>query len=140
MQLPKILHVTPKVKHADSRGPYIRINPKYIEDVGLLLHEKEHVRQWYSVTFVLFIPYLICAFAFVSWPWHVVAFIYCSSVFNLATTYSKWARLKAEVLAFRVQLKHDPRHLFHLATVLASSYDLGITTATAVRLLKKEKD
>tara|TARA_B110000902_G_C14153284_1_gene530345 strand:- start:434 stop:856 length:423 start_codon:yes stop_codon:yes gene_type:complete len=140
MQLPKILHVTSKVKHADARGPYIRINPKYVKDAGILLRKNEHVRQWYITTFVLFIPYLLCAFAFVSWPWHVAAFIHCSLVYNLATKYIRRARLKSEVLAFRAQLKHDSKHVFHLATVLASSYNLGITTATAIQLLKKEKE
>jgi hypothetical protein len=136
MKLPIILHSTNKVKHSVSKGFYIGINPKYKNNVGRLAHEEEHVRQWYLVTFALFIPYLICAVAFVSWPWHIVAFIHCSLVYNLATKYIRWARLKSEVLAFRAQLKHDPKHVFHLATVLASSYKLNITTATAIELLK----
>lgn len=30
-----------------TQGPVIKILPKYKDDIGLLEHEKTHVRQWY---------------------------------------------------------------------------------------------
>lgn len=30
-----------------TQGPIIKILPKYKDDIGLLEHEKTHVRQWY---------------------------------------------------------------------------------------------
>jgi len=136
MRLPRFLQITEKTMAGDSKFCFIRINPKYKDDKGLLAHEEEHVRQWYIVTFSLFIPYLICAITVVEWPWHILAFGWCGVMYNLACTFSRRVRLKAEVLAYRVQLSYSPKKALRFAEFLAGSYDLNITTAKALELLK----
>lgn len=37
----------PKGLGGATQGPIIKILPKYKNDIGLLEHEKTHVRQWY---------------------------------------------------------------------------------------------
>lgn len=60
-----------------TRGPVIFIRPKYRNDIGLLRHEECHVRQWLRTLGLHSILYLL----------------------------SKKYRLKAEVEAYREQLK-----------------------------------
>lgn len=89
-------------------GPLILIRPKNRDDVGLLEHEKVHVRQFWRTLGLSGIGYM----------------------------FSKRLRLKAEVEAYREQLKHyavDRKPLF--AHYLATKYNLGITQEEALLLL-----
>ena len=46
-----LVKVTEKIVNGfggTAQGPIIRILPKYKDDIGLLEHEKVHVRQWYT--------------------------------------------------------------------------------------------
>ena len=46
-----LVKVTEKIVNGfggTAQGPIIRILPKYKDDIGLLEHEKVHVRQWYA--------------------------------------------------------------------------------------------
>jgi len=92
---------------AVTYGPFIFIRPTKREDIGLLAHEKTHVKQfWRNPLFGLF--YLL----------------------------SSKARLKYEVEAYREQLKYHPDRLDAFATSLATKYNLGITKEAAASLLK----
>lgn len=85
---------------------FIRIRPKYRNDVGILEHEKTHVRQFFRT---------------------------CGLHGQLLRF--RWYRLRAEVEAYREQLKHR-NNVLQLATRLAVYYDLDITIKEAVELLK----
>lgn len=91
-----------------ARGPLIFIRPAYMHDMGLIEHERQHVRQWLRTVGLHSILYLA----------------------------SKEYRLKAEVEAYREQLRHypDDRSLV-FAGFLAEKYDLEISVEEAHRLL-----
>lgn len=87
---------------------FIKIRPLYQADVGLLEHEKLHVRQF----------------------WRTLG-LYCA----LYPLWKKY-RLGCEVEAYREQLRYNPLSIGHFATRLATCYGLNITTDEAIELLK----
>ena len=89
-----------------ARMWFIRIRPKYKDDIGLLEHEKVHVRQFWRM----------CGF-------HGLLYWF------------KWYRLKSEVEAYRIQLKYNNKALGKFAIRLAGNYNLGITVEEATKLL-----
>jgi|WetSurMetagenome_2_1015567.scaffolds.fasta_scaffold283328_3 hypothetical protein len=90
-------------------GPVIVIKPEYRNDRGLLEHEREHVRQFWS-----------------HFPVH-----------GLLYALSKKYRLRMEVLAYRKQLLFYPDDRTTLfAGYIASKYGLNITGAQAYELLR----
>ena len=90
-------------------GPFIFIRPKYREDVGLLEHEKVHVRQFWKYLVLFWILY------------------YTSQKY----------RLRFEVEAYREQLKwYDDDRTQVFAGFLVNKYGLDITTEAAAKLLK----
>lgn len=92
---------------AQTYGPLIFIRPKYSFDVGLLEHEKTHVKQFWKNPF-----------------------------FGLWYLFSKKARFEYEVQAFREQLKYSPDKAELFASFLATKYNLGITQEQALVALK----
>lgn len=89
-------------------GPLIFIRPKYRDDVGLLAHEQEHVRQFWR-TFCLH---------------------------GLFYHFSPKYRLQAEAEAYAVQLHHSPvekqaARLKYYADFIATRYKLKVTQAEA---------
>ena len=91
-------------------GPIILIRPQYVNDTGLLEHEKVHVRQF----------------------WRTLGF------FGIRYFLFKKYRLKYELEAYKEQLKYyptDKRSLF--AHYLATKYNLDITQEEALKLLSE---
>lgn len=95
----------------DTRGPWIRINPKYKDDLGLLAHEKCHVRQWWFTLGIHSLLYLV------------------------SDKYKLWA----EVQAYKCQLEYSPNHIDFFARSIATKYGLGISEEEAKELLKEIK-
>lgn len=95
---------------ACTRGPFIFIRPEYRDDIGLLEHEKTHVKQWYRTL-------------------GLHSFLYL---------FSKNYRLKSEVEAYRQQSKftEDPHKFIKFAELLSMNYNLPITQPDAYYLLK----
>jgi hypothetical protein len=89
-------------------GPIILIHPDYRNDLGLLAHEREHVAQWFRTLGLNSLLYLL----------------------------SERYRLWSEVRAYRVQLLHSPGREALFAKYIAEDYDLDITQAEALELLK----
>ena len=136
MKLPYYLKVTDKVKYADSKMFRIRINPKYEEHEGLMAHEYEHIKQFYTV----FIPLMIIA-AFTWFNYRqdvglvigVLAFV-CK---DLAYTFIKKVRFALEARAYRKQLEvQGPQNLEVFAKALAENYDLNVTVEEARKKIK----
>lgn len=92
---------------AVTYGPVILIRPAYKNDLGLLEHEKVHVKQFWRTLGLLGIFYLL----------------------------SNKFRLKCEVEAYKEQLKYSPgrEHLF--ATFISSKYNIPISVSEAQKLL-----
>ncbi|MDY7569417.1 hypothetical protein QN377_05095 [Pseudomonas sp. CCC4.1] len=86
----------------ETRGPLISIRPKYSADVGLIEHEKTHVRQWYVV---LALGLLLCTLLtlLVSpslWPMYGLAPFLHQLLYKLVRVYRRWC----EVRAYRKQI------------------------------------
>jgi hypothetical protein len=90
-----------------AKAWFIKIRPGYKDDVGLLEHEKTHVKQF--------------------WCWgifHILLYSYCAAY-----------RQNCEVAAYRIQLKFSPDQLDWFAQRLSEMYNLNITQDDARKLL-----
>ena len=92
-------------------GPVILIRPEYRNDKGLLEHERVHVKQWIRTLGL-----------------HGYLYLFIKSY-----------RLKAEVEAYKEQLKHyaDDRTLL-FAGFIAGRYELDVSVIEAVELLRAQ--
>jgi hypothetical protein len=92
---------------AQTYGPFIFVRPKAKDDIGMLEHEKIHVKQFWE-----------------SW-----------GTFGLWYWLSKKSRAKYEAEAYREQLKYHPDKTEVYAWNLATKYNLGITQDQARAML-----
>jgi hypothetical protein len=92
---------------ATTYGPFIFIRPSKRDDVGLLEHEKVHVKQFWR-----------------------------NPLFGIAYFFSKQARFKYEVEAYREQLKYSPGKEEVFADILVRKYKLDVTMDEALAALR----
>lgn len=117
-----------------AQGPLIKLLPKYQNDVGLIEHEKTHVRQWYVV---MAIGLLLCTLLtlIVSpflWPLHGVAPFLHQLLYKFLRPYRRWC----EVQAYRKQIAIGGYASNEFAvTALVEKYDLGLYVDEARALL-----
>jgi len=100
--------LVPSNSAAITIGFVILIRPEYINDIGLLKHEKVHVRQW-KESFGMF------------WPRYLLS--------------KRWRR-DYEVEAYKEQLKYSPNNIETFSKYLSCNYRLGISKDIARSLLK----
>lgn len=124
----------------------IRIRPEAINDVGLIAHERIHVLQWQLCIVALMA--LSFVFGVLASPMYPVLAGVLLALLSIPTgeqvhgwLYRSfvWYRLRAEVLAFRVQLRHYPERTESIAEWLASErsgYRFPITVDRARELLR----
>lgn len=91
---------------AQTFGPFIFIRPAKKNDVGLLEHEKVHVKQFWK-----------------------------NPLFGLAYLFSKKMRAKYEADAYRKQLTYSPDRIDVFAHHLSTKYNLGISLDQAKLLI-----
>lgn len=91
---------------------FILIRPEHKDSVGLLEHEKTHVKQFWR-------------------GWGIG--------YGVRYRWSKKARLAYEVEAYRTQLQHQPHAAVAFARYLATNYNLDITEAQALDLLTRRE-
>jgi len=109
--------------------PFIRMNSKYKNDIGLHQHEYEHIKQY----FMLGIPVSVVVFLLSNWLFALIALAVSHDLmYTLVKKYRQWS----EVSAFKKQLKHGGS-INVAAERLSSDYDLGITKEEAIKLLSK---
>lgn len=117
-----------------AKGPLIKIEAKSCNDLGLLEHEKTHVRQWYGVSIAVLLVGVIAALVVSPAFWGVCvgAFGVHSMLYHGVRPYRQWS----EVQAYRKQLATGgyPNREF-AAKHLAEKYDLGLTLDQARALL-----
>ena len=132
-----------KVKYTDNIaekfagetwGPLIKIRPKYINDTGLLEHEKTHVRQWYAVLALgLLLGALLTLLVSPSlWLVFGLAPVLHQLLYQWVRPYRRWC----EVQAYRKQIAVGGYASTTFAvTALVEKYDLGLSVDEARVLL-----
>ena len=119
-----------------TRGPVIKIRPKYKGDAGLLEHEKFHVREWWAWSCAVALAAIAVALALgpmIGLPFLLWAPLAHQAVYRWSRRYRLWS----EVRAYRIQLRqYGPSTSAEFAVrALADKYDLGISREEARRLL-----
>lgn len=126
-----------------AKGPFIRMRPKYRYDLGLLEHEKVHVRQWYSKLAIgLVVAGLVLAAGLVQGLPDLVMIAAGIAAGSpgyhglLYVTLRKY-RLACEVSAYRTQLRQYGLNadMEFAVRALVDKYKLGLTDDQARRLL-----
>ena len=108
-----------------AQGPLIKLLPKYQHDVGLIEHEKTHVRQWYAV---LGIGLLLCTLLMLLvsaalWPLYGLALFSHQLLYKFVRPYRRWC----EVKAYRKQIAIGGYASNEFAvTALVEKYDLRL--------------
>ena len=117
-----------------AQGPLIKLLTKYKDDVGLIEHEKTHVRQWYAV---LGIGLLLCTLLMLLvspylWPLYGLAPVLYQLLYKFVRPFRRWC----EVRAYRKQIKTGGyTNNDFAANALADKYTLGLSVADARALL-----
>ena len=94
---------------ARTYGFIIFIKEAYKDDVGLLEHEKTHVKQFWKNPLIFGLKYLL----------------------------SKTFRLRVEIEAYKVQMKYSkPGSEVTFANYIISKYNLGLTVDDTADILK----
>jgi hypothetical protein len=99
----------PEGKAGQAKFWFIKIRPSYKDDIGLLNHEIEHVRQFWR---------------------------YGLLVHQVLYPLSKQYRLKCEVEAYKIQLKYytdDRTELF--AEFICNNYSLNVEKEDVIKML-----
>lgn len=117
-----------------AQGPLIKLLYKYKDDVGLIEHEKMHVRQWYAV---LGAGLLLCTLLTLLilpslWPLYGLAPFGHQMLYKLVRPYRRWS----EVQAYRKQIAIGGYASNEFAvTALVEKYDLRLGADEARALL-----
>lgn len=117
-----------------AQGPIIKVLPKYKDDIGLLEHEKVHVRQWYAwLALGLLIGTLLTLLVSPSlWPLFGLAPFLHSLLYKFVRPYRRWC----EVQAYRKQLATGGYNSNDFAVAaLVEKYDLNLSADKAKALL-----
>lgn len=117
-----------------AQGPIIKILPKYRDDIGLLEHEKVHVRQWYGwLALGLLIGTLLTLLVSPSlWPLFGLAPFLHSLLYKFVRLYRRWC----EVQAYRKQVAVGGYSSNEFAvTMLVEKYGLDLSVDEARALL-----
>ena len=119
---------------ATTKGPFIKVLPKYKDDAGLLEHEKVHVRQWYAVLAIgILITTLLTMLVSPSlWPLYGLSLFLHQSLYKFIRPYRRWC----EVQAYRKQIAVGGYTSNDFAvTTLVEKYDLNLSADEAQALL-----
>ena len=117
-----------------AQGPLIKILSKYKDDVGLIEHEKMHVRQWYVVMAIgLLLSTLLTLLVSPSlWPLYGLPPFLHQLLYKFMRPYRQWC----EVRAYRKQIATGGYTSNEFAvTTLVEKYDLDLSIDEARALL-----
>ena len=130
----KLVESLPNGFGGTAQGPLIKLLPKYQHDVGLIEHEKTHVRQWYAVLAIglLFSTFLTLLVSPSLWPLYGLAPLSHQLLYKLVRPYRRWC----EVRAYRKQIAIGGYASNEFAvTALVEKYALGLSVDEAKALL-----
>ena len=117
-----------------AQGPLIKLLPQYQHDVGLLEHEKTHVRQWYAVTALGLLLSVLLALLVAPAFWVVcgVSPWLHQLLYRFVRPYRRWS----EVRSYRKQIAVGGYASTTFAvTALVEKYGLGLSVNDARALL-----
>jgi hypothetical protein len=141
MRLPHYVQITDKTEYGDSKLFRIRLNPKYKDDKGLMLHEYTHVKQFYTG---LALGLVLAVFVyFTSNRLDFTFYSLCVAPFweGMAYTFIKPCRLFLELGAFAKQISIEPKeqHEYLIKTyanIIAEKYNLSVNAETVEKKLR----
>jgi hypothetical protein len=119
-----------------ANGPVVRILKKYTNDTGIVAHELEHVKQFWSIALpatVLF--YALTVFFNVEPLYAMLGISIHSLLYMVVKPYRYWCELKA----YAVQLQHSDNKEKDVAlfgSFIAEYYNLKVTREEATVALK----
>jgi len=124
-------------------GPWVRIRPKYKDDVGLHNHEYEHVRQFWVASFIgIFIMSTLTFGLFLTGNFQ--EYMYGFPVLGFALpailyTFFDQYRFQAEIEAYAIQLNTYGTKLIPewLITSIMTKYKLNVTKEQVISELAK---
>lgn len=117
-----------------AQGPLIKLLPKYQSDVGLIEHEKAHVRQWYFwFALGLLLSALLALLVSPSlWPLCGLAPFLHSLLYKFVRPYRRWC----EVEAYRKQIAIGGYASNEFAVnALTEKYNLKLSVDDVMELL-----
>jgi len=126
-----IVYYTDKIQGAYKIKmlPFIKMNSKYKNDIGLHQHEYEHVKQY----LMLGVPVGVVTLLLSNWFFALLTGVMAHDLlYTFSTEYRQWS----EVKAFKKQLKYGGS-IDIAAEKLSSDYGLMISKEEAIRLLSK---
>lgn len=115
-------------------GPLIKLLSKYKYDAGLLVHEKNHVRQWYLLLALglVLCTLMILLVSTALWPMFGAAPFLHQLLYKIIRPYRRWC----EVKAYKKQISvGDYTSNDFAVTALVEKYDLGLSADEARALL-----
>ena len=121
----KLVESLPNGFGGTAQGPLIKLLPKYQHDVGLIEHEKTHVRQWYAVLaiWLLLCTLLTLLVAPSLWPLYGLAPVLHPLLYRFVRSYRRWCEIKA----YRKQIAIGGYASNEFAvTALVEKYDLRL--------------
>ena len=117
-----------------AQGPLIKLLRKYQNDVGLIEHEKSHVRQWYAVMTLglLFWVVMVVQVSPAFWVGCGISPFLHQLLYRFARPYRRWS----EVKAYRTQIATgDYRNNEFAVIALVEKYDLDLSVDEAKALI-----
>ena len=132
MKLPHYVQITDETPYGDSKFFRIRLNPKYKDHKGLLLHEYTHVKQWYVGLVVGLVIALVVYAVFQREDYTLYALCIAPSLKGLLYTFIKPCRLYMEIQAFQQQLTTKPvkqreHYIKAYAKIIANNYNINVS-------------
>jgi len=101
----KLVESLPNGFGGTAQGPLIKLLPKYQHDVGLIEHEKTHVRQWYALMALgLSVCALLALLALLASPGFWIGCVVAPLLHPLLYKFIRPYRLWSEVRAYRKQI------------------------------------
>ena len=115
----------------------IQIGTKWYDDKGLLEHEKTHVKQWYTMTFLLSL--MVVPFINVI-PTELLPIILLiiACAHNGLYPISKRYRLYCELQAFASQINTNGHGIYHAAKSITENYNLDVSFDDVLIMLRKK--
>ncbi len=124
-----------------ARGPVILIKPNYIDDVGLLQHELNHVKQFWFPVLLSVIPFIAVLFIEETFNSLYLLIIYVGTlIHSLLYRFASKYRLWSEVQSYRIQANYYANKLEKIkkfAIFISTKYQLKISVEEALILLLK---
>lgn len=131
-----IVESLPRNTGGCANGPVVRLLTKYENDKGILQHELEHVKQYWSLNLKFTIVLLALATFFNLNPYYaVIGFAAHGLLYGFIKPYRYWAELKA--YAVQLQYSEDKEKDLQLfGGFIADSYKLNVSKEKATIALK----